>query len=79
MLVHLDNVQFKHKPTGQEIGGIKTRMTDIASIRDVTAAELALALARGQTVQPGVTPKLLPPLSQQSQASKECQPVVWGT
>lgn len=56
MLLHVDNIRFKVKPSGQEIGGIKSRFTKSASIKDVTAEQLAAALTTGRTVQPGVTP-----------------------
>ncbi|MCD8106858.1 MAG: phage/plasmid primase, P4 family [Oscillospiraceae bacterium] len=56
MLLHVDNVKFRVKPTGQEIGGIKSRFTKSASIKEVTAKQLAAALTAGKTVQPGITP-----------------------
>lgn len=56
MLLHIDRVKFKVKPTGAEIGGIKARFTKSASIKDVTAKQLADCLTAGQTVQPGITP-----------------------
>ena len=56
MLLHIDRVKFKVKPTGAEIGGIKSRFTKSASIKDVTAKQLADCLTAGQTVQPGITP-----------------------
>lgn len=56
MLLHVDRVKFKVKPTGAEIGGIKARFTKSASIKDVTAKQLADCLTAGQTVQPGITP-----------------------
>ena len=56
MLLHIDRVKFKAKPTGAEIGGIKSRFTKSASIKDVTAKQLADCLTAGQTVQPGITP-----------------------
>ena len=55
MLLHVDNTQFKVKPTGAEIGAIKARFTKSASIKDVTVEQLAAALTAGKTVQPGVT------------------------
>ena len=54
MLLHIDRVKFKVKPTGAEIGGIKSRFTKSASIKDMTAKQLADCLTAGQTVQPGV-------------------------
>ena len=56
MLLHVDTQKFKVKPTGSEIGGIKTRFTKSASIKDVTMKQLADSLTAGRTVQPGVTP-----------------------
>jgi len=56
MLLHVDNVKFKIKPTGQEIGGIKSRFTRSASIKDISTKQLAAALTAGRTVQPGITP-----------------------
>ncbi len=56
MKAHIDNRQFARKPAGQEIGGIKARFTKPGSIQDLTAAQIAEALCKGQTVQPGVTP-----------------------
>lgn len=56
MLLHADNIKFKVKPTGKEIGGIKARFTKSASIKDMTVKQLAACLTAGKTVQPGVTP-----------------------
>ena len=56
MLLHVDNTKFKVKPTGAEIGGIKAHFTKSASIKDMTAEQIAAALTAGKTVQPGVTP-----------------------
>ena len=56
MLLHIDRVKFKVKPTGAEIGGIKSRFTKSASIKDMTAKQLADCLTAGQTVQPGCLP-----------------------
>lgn len=56
MLLHVDTVKFKVKPTGQEIGGIKARFTKSASIKDMSAEQIAAALTAGKTMQPGVTP-----------------------
>ena len=50
MLLHIDRVKFKVKPTGAEIGGIKSRFTKSASIKDMTAKQLADCLTAGQTV-----------------------------
>lgn len=41
MLIHIDNTKFKVKPTGPEIGGIKSRFTKSASIKDMTVKEIA--------------------------------------
>ena len=56
MLLHVDQIKFKSKPTGSEIGGIKHRLTRLDSIKDLTIKEISIALASGQTIQPGVTP-----------------------
>lgn len=56
MLLHVDTQKYKVKPTGQEIGGIKSRFTKSASIKDMSAKQIAAALTAGKTVQPGVTP-----------------------
>ena len=56
MLVHIDNVKYKCKPSKMEIGGIKKRFTKSESVKDVTAEQLAKHLTCGRTVQPGVTP-----------------------
>ncbi len=56
MKLHIDNRQFACKPAGKDIGGIKARFTNPNSIQDLTAAQIAEALCKGQTVQPGVTP-----------------------
>ncbi|MDO4616866.1 MAG: phage/plasmid primase, P4 family [Lachnospiraceae bacterium] len=56
MLIHIDNRKFSRKPAGMDIGGIKARFTNPGSIQDLTAAQIAEALCKGQTVQPGVTP-----------------------
>ena len=51
MLLHVDTVKFKVKPTGQEIGGIKARFTKSASIKDMSAKQIAAALIAGKTVR----------------------------
>lgn len=56
MRVHVDNIKFKSKPTGLEIGGIKARFTKAESIRNLTIEQIAEALVAGRTIQPGVTP-----------------------
>lgn len=56
MKVHIDSIGFKRKPEKAEIGGIKSRLTNPATIKDCTIQEIAQALTQGRTVQPGVTP-----------------------
>ena len=56
MLLHIDSIKYKVKPTGQEIGGIKARFTKSASIKDMTVKQIAEALTAGKTIQPGVCP-----------------------
>lgn len=56
MLLHVDNVKFKVKPTKAEIGAIKCRFAKSASIREMTVKQVADCLIAGRTVQPGVTP-----------------------
>jgi len=56
MRVHVDNIKFKSKPTGLEIGGIKARFTKGGSIQNLTIEQIAEVLAAGRTIQPGVTP-----------------------
>lgn len=64
MLIHIDRTKFMVKPTGAEIGGIKSWFTKSASIKDATTKQIADSLTAGKTVQPGVTP-----FSEQSKAS----------
>lgn len=33
MLLHVDSIKYKVKPTGQEIGGIKARFTNLQVLR----------------------------------------------
>ena len=56
MLVHVDSVKYKCKPSKMEIGGIKKRFTKSESVKDVTVEQIAKYLTLGRTVQPGVTP-----------------------
>ena len=56
MLLHVDAVKYKCKPTKAEIGGIKKRFTKSASIKDLTVKQIADCLTAGRTIQPGVTP-----------------------
>lgn len=56
MLIHVDGTKFKVKPSGVEIGGIKSRFTKSASIKEMTVKQIANSLTAGKTVQPGVTP-----------------------
>lgn len=56
MLIHVDNVKYKVKPTKSEIGGIKSRFTKSSSIKDLSVKQIAAALAAGKTIEPGVCP-----------------------
>lgn len=56
MLLHVDSIKYKVKPTGQEIGGIKARFTKSASIKEMSVKQIAAALTAGRTVEPGVCP-----------------------
>ena len=56
MLLHVDSRNFKVKPTGGEIGGIKARFTKSASVKDMTVKQIAASLTAGKTIQPGVCP-----------------------
>ena len=56
MLLHVDAVKYKCKPTKAEIGGIKKRFTKSASIKDLSVRQIADCLTAGRTIQPGVTP-----------------------
>lgn len=56
MRVQIDGVKFSVKPAGGAIGGIKARLTDHKTIKDLSARQIANALTRGCTVQPGVCP-----------------------
>ena len=56
MRLHIDSKHFTKKPDGLAIGGIKRRLTDNSSIKDLTVPEIVSALIAGQTIQPGVTP-----------------------
>lgn len=56
MLIHIDSRKFKIKPTGAEIGGIKSRFKNAASVKDMTVKQIADALTAGQTIEPGVCP-----------------------
>jgi phage terminase large subunit-like protein len=56
MLIHIDSRKFKIKPTGAEIGGIKGRFKNAASVKDMTVKQIADALTAGQTIEPGVCP-----------------------
>ena len=56
MKLHLDLKKHNKKPAGPEVGGIKARFTKPDSIMEMTAQQIAEALIRGCTIQPGVTP-----------------------
>ena len=56
MRLHIDNKDFKRKPKGAEIGGIKSRLTDRFSVQDIDALGAASYLYLGRTIQPAVTP-----------------------
>lgn len=54
MLLHVDRYKFNIKPERGEIGGIKSRFTKSASIKDMNVKQIAAALTAGKTIQPGV-------------------------
>ena len=56
MLLHVDSVKYKIKPTDSEIGRLKVRFTQARTVKDLTAEQIAACLTAGQTVQPGVCP-----------------------
>lgn len=56
MRLHVDNIAYQRKAEGTEIGGIKSRFTNPASIKDITVRQLAKCITDGRTVQPGVCP-----------------------
>ncbi|WP_274941775.1 phage/plasmid primase, P4 family [Chordicoccus furentiruminis] len=56
MLLHVDRYKFNIKPERGEIGGIKSRFTKSASIKDMNVKQIAAALTAGKTIQPGVCP-----------------------
>ena len=56
MLLHVDGVKYKIKPTDSEIGKLKVRFTQARTVKDLTAEQIAACLTAGRTVQPGVTP-----------------------
>ena len=56
MLLHVDSYKYKVKPTGGEIGGIKSRFKKSATIKDMSVKQIAAALTAGKTIQPGVCP-----------------------
>ena len=56
MRVHLDKIGFPVKPSGTEIAHMKYRLTDQATILDLSVDEIVFHLCNGQTIQPGVTP-----------------------
>lgn len=56
MLLHVDSYKYKVKPTGGEIGGIKSRFKKAATIRDLSVKQIAAALTAGKTIEPGVCP-----------------------
>ena len=54
MLLHVDSYKYKVKPTGGEIGGIKSRFKKSATIKDMNVKQIAAALTAGKTIEPGV-------------------------
>ena len=56
MLLHVDGYKYKVKPTGGEIGGIKSRFKKSATIKDMNTKQIAAALTAGKTIEPGVCP-----------------------
>lgn len=56
MLLHVDGVKYKIKPTDSEIGKLKVRFTQARTVKDLTAEQIAACLTAGRTVQPGVCP-----------------------
>lgn len=56
MLLHVDRRKFSMKPTEFEIGGIKKRFTNLTTVKNLDAKQIAACLTVGQTVQPGVCP-----------------------
>ena len=56
MLLHVDRYKFNIKPERGEIGGIKSRFTKSATIKDMSVKQIAAALTAGKTIQPGVCP-----------------------
>ena len=56
MLLHVDRYKFNIKPERGEIGGIKSRFKKSATIKDMSAKQIAAALTAGKTIEPGVCP-----------------------
>ena len=56
MLIHVDSYKYKVKPEHSEVGSIKKRFTKAASVKDMTVKQIAGALIKGKTIQPGVCP-----------------------
>lgn len=56
MLLHVDGVKYKIKPTDSEIGKLKVRFAQARTVKDLTAEQIAACLTAGRTVQPGVCP-----------------------
>lgn len=56
MLLHIDGRKYKIKPTRIEIGGIKARFKNAATVKDLSVKQIADALTAGKTIEPGVCP-----------------------
>lgn len=56
MKLHIDGKKFTTKPEKTDIAGIKYRFTKPDSIHDLTVAQIANALTKGHTIEPGVCP-----------------------
>lgn len=52
--VHIDPRGYDEKPTGKEIGGIKTRLQKSASPSLVTLEELVQKIETGHSISPGI-------------------------
>ena len=52
--VHIDPMGYDEKPSGKEIGGIKSRLQKNASPSLVTLEELVQKIATGHSISPGI-------------------------
>ena len=52
--VHIDPRGYDKKPSGKEIGGIKSRLQKNASPSLVTLEELVQKIATGHSISPGI-------------------------